>query len=67
VATRILGLCKEDGTLEENPIKMRGMFSDQVQNIFSTYHMSKSVVATTRDACYRVVPQKDSIRDRDRL
>jgi hypothetical protein len=42
------------------------MFSGHFQNIFSHYHLSESVVAA-RDACFRVVPHKVLIGDRDRL
>jgi hypothetical protein len=66
VADRVLGLCRDDGTLEENPTGIRGMFSGHFQNIFSSFHLFELDVRT-RDACYRVVPCKASIGDRDRL
>jgi hypothetical protein len=42
------------------------MFSAHFENIFSDYHLLELVVAA-RDACYKVVPHKVYIGDRDRL
>jgi hypothetical protein len=42
------------------------MFSAHFQNIFSNYHLSKLVVVA-RQACFKVVPHKVLIGDRDRL
>lgn len=34
VADRVLGLCRVDGSLEEDPTKIQGMFGDHFQNMF---------------------------------
>lgn len=54
------------GTLEDNLVKICGMFSDNFQNILFTYHILK-IFTGCRGACYRVVPWKVSIRDWDKM
>jgi len=66
IADRVLGLCRSDGSLEEDLIEIRGLFGDHFHNIFSPYRFSDSIVAA-RNACYKVVPHKVFVVDRDRL
>ena len=65
VADKVVGLRRVDGTLEENPTKIEGMFSVHFQNIFSAYSLSK-LVLTARDA-YCGVTHKVSLSNRDKL
>ena len=65
VADKVVGLRRVDGTLEENPTKIEGMFSAHFQNIFSAYSLSK-LVLNARDAYYGVT-HKVSLSNRDKL
>lgn len=58
----MLGLCRADGSLEEDMIEIQGMFSEYFQHVFSSYPLSDSLVAAM-DACFRVVPHKILVID----
>ena len=66
VADKVVGIRRVDGTLEENPTKIEGMFSAHFQNIFSAYPLSK-LVLTAGDAYFGVVTHKVSLSNRDKL
>jgi hypothetical protein len=55
-------LRRVDGSLEEDPTKIQGIFGEHFQNIFSLYPLLDLVVVA-RDACYRVVLHNVSIID----
>ena len=65
VADKVVGLCRVDGTLQENPTKIEGMFSAHFQNIFSAYSLSKLVLTARDDYCG--VAHKVSLSNRDKL
>ena len=63
---KVIGDCRSDGSLEENPTKIRAMFSNHSQNISYPYPLKDNVVAA-RKSCYGVVPNKVSIVNHDIL
>lgn len=64
----MLGLCKSDGFLHEDPQKIRSMFSAHSQNnfFFFLYPLKDTVVASIKDF-YGVLPNKVSVVEHDRL
>ena len=66
IAHRVLGLHRGDGSLEEDLANIQGMFSDHFQNIFCPYLLTDTMV-TPIYSCYKVVPNKVSVVDHDRL
>lgn len=63
---RVIGLCRVDGSLDENPTNIQGMLSDHFQKIFSANPMTNTIF-DARNYCLKMVPHNISICNQDRL
>jgi hypothetical protein len=57
ISNKVLGLCKDDDSLEEDPVKIQGMFGDHFPTIFSSYPLIEMVVSTRNFVLQGVVAQ----------
>lgn len=67
IVDKMLWIHRDDGSLEEDPFGIRGMFSGHFKNIFSLANPLTKMIVAAINAHYRVMQQKVSILDHDRL